>query len=42
MFGQEDMIKWIYMLVKCYVIGNWNMVMILSHELNINENDIEI
>ena len=30
----------IYMLVKNYEIGNWNMVMILSRDLNINEIDI--
>ena len=30
----------IYMLVKNYEIGNWNMVMILSRDLNINKIDI--
>ena len=30
----------IYMLVKCYEKGNWEMVMILSKELKININDI--
>ena len=30
----------IYLLVKNYEIGNWNMVTILSRDLNINESDI--
>ena len=37
---ESNILGIIYLLVKNYEIGNWNMVMILSRDLNINESDI--